>query len=99
MLRDVERAVRIERQPEEPGEFRGGQLGQFRGFPKRPREPLLAGYPNQIAVQVVGPRVVGAGQPARSTATVGYPGLTVQADVLERLDRAVLRSRHQDRPS
>src|SRR6201988_3505018 len=61
------------------------------------RERLLAGYADELAVQVVGPRVIRTRESARVAATVGDAGLAVQADVVEGADNVVGTAGQQNR--
>ena len=94
---DVQGGAGIQCHPEEPGELGGGQLGQAVGLGGHVREALAAGHRNQSSGVVVGPRVVGAGEPFRGAAPRRHLRLAVQADVVERLDRSAGRSGQQDR--
>ena len=90
----------IQCHPEESGAFGGRKLGQLRRPLSVFGEALLAGHADQVAVEVVGPCVVRAGEPAwRLPQPVGDLRLAVQADVVERLDRSVgCRVSRTDRP-
>jgi hypothetical protein len=67
---DVERRVAIQRYPQETRTFCGRQLGQFRWAGACFGEALLAGHADEVAVEVVGPRVIRTCEPARRSAAV-----------------------------
>ena len=96
MAGHVELGCRIERYPEEAGQFGGGEFGEPRRLDPPSGEALPPWHANQISVQVVRPGVIRARQPAGGAAPFGYPGLPVQTHVLECPESSVLRPGQQD---
>jgi hypothetical protein len=69
--RDVEGSAVVQRNPQEAGTFGGRHLRQFRRAGTCFGKAFLTGHAHEVAVQVVGPRVVRTSQPAGGSAVVG----------------------------
>jgi hypothetical protein len=95
--RDIERAITVERNPQEACAFGGRQLCQSSLARTSFGKAFFAGHSNQVAIEVVGPRVIRTREPPGAPAIRHDLRLAVQAYVVECAHLAIGAAGQQDR--